>query len=222
MFVEVIADITCPWCFIGLRRFLQAVKQRPRYTPSYVWRPFLLNPDLEEGVIDRNDYLNRVFGSESRVQQFQAAIDSAGASVDIAFDFDAIDFTPSSLPPHRFISYASATICPLVAAEKLYSSYFEKGRNISDHNVLVDIVDELALDSHEADDYLKSDRGRQAVLDESLKIHRLGVNGVPSFVFGKRNVISGAQEPQTLLNMLDFTAVSKKLEENNDERPQWA
>lgn len=220
--MEIIADITCPWCFIGLKRFLKALELRPQYDPTFQWRPFLLNPELEDGLIDRADYLSRVFGSESRVQQFQDAIDAAGVAVGIPFDFTKTNFTPSSLAPHRFITYASAKVCPLTVAERLYTVYFVDGRNIGDVDVLVEEAERLGMDSVKTREYLIGDRGKQAVLDENAKIQRLGVNGVPSFVFGKRNVISGAQEPETLVGMLDFNAVSKRLEENNDERPQWA
>ena len=40
----------------------------------------------------------------------------------------------------------------------------------------------------------------------NARAHRLGVNGVPSFVFDGPMVISGAQEPQILARMLDAAA----------------
>lgn len=222
MLVEIIADITCPWCFIGLKRLQQALAMRPSYDPTFVWRPFLLNPDLLEGAIDRKQYLSRVFGSESRIQQFQEAIDTAGRAVGIPFDFLKADFTPSSLRPHRFILFAARQVCPLIAADTLYSAFFTEGHNIGEVSPLLTLAGRLGLDINAVEEHLTSDRGAQTVLDENAKIHRLGVNGVPSYVFGKRNIISGAQEPQTLVNMLDFNNTAEKLEQNNDERPQWA
>lgn len=221
MFVEIIADITCPWCFIGLKRFQNALKLRPHYSPAFQWRPFLLNPDLQEGAIARQEYLNRVFGSESRVLQFQEAINAAGTAVGIPFDFEKADYTPSSVLPHRFLLYAGRQTCPLAAADTLYTAFFVNGRNIGELSILVQIAEQIGLDPDMTLEYLESDRDHQSVLEENTRVHRLGVNGVPSFVFGKRNIISGAQEPQTLVNMLDFMATAQRLEEKNEESAEW-
>ncbi len=217
MLVEIIADITCPWCFIGLKRLQQALALRPSYGPTFQWRPFLLSPDLHDGSIDRHHYLTRVFGNESRIQQFQSAIDTAGTTVGIPFNFQNANFTPSSINAHRLILYASGHMSSLVVAEILFEAYFVDGRNIGELDTLTSLASTLGLNSDDARAYLESERGKQDVIEENTKIHRLGVNGVPAFVFEKRNIISGAQEPQALVNVLDFIATSERLERGDEE-----
>ncbi len=219
MQIEIIADITCPWCYIGLKRLISAIDMRPNYQTAFTWRPFLLNPDLQDGSVERYYYLSRVFGNESRIQQFQSAVDSAGEATGIPFDFEKIDFTPSSLNAHRLIDFASDQISPVIAAEHLFRSYFIDGEDIGAVDTLVRLGKEIGLNSKRLRAYLVSDRGRQQVLDENVKIHRLGVNGVPAFVFGKRNIMSGAQEPNALLNVLDYIAVSERIEESEGLSP---
>ena len=51
--------------------------------------------------------------------------------------------------------------------------------------------------------YLKSEEDIDFVYDENTRAHRMGVNGVPAFVFNKKMIISGAQEPQILARMID-------------------
>lgn len=213
MLIEIIADITCPWCYIGLKRLQSALALRPAYNPVFLWRPFLLNPELRVGSIGRHHYLTRVFGSESRIQQFQNAVETAGESVGIPFNFLTADFTPSSVNAHRFISYATPRVSPLVLAETLFSAYFVDGRDIGSTDVLVDIGQSLGFRGTDVSVFIDGDRGRQDVLDENAKVHRLGVNGVPAFVFAKRNVVSGAQEPQALVNVLDFIVSAERLEQ---------
>ncbi|MBC8445135.1 MAG: DsbA family oxidoreductase [Rhodospirillaceae bacterium] len=222
MLVEIIADITCPWCFIGLKRLQRALALRPTYNPTFQWRPFLLNPDLHDGSVNRHHYLTRVFGSESRIQQFQNAVDTAGIAVGIAFNFQSADFTPSSINAHRLISYASGQISPLIVAEMLFEAYFVDGKNIGTPEVLISLASALGLAPDDTRVFLESDEGKQAVFDENTKIHRLGVNGVPAFVFGKRNIISGAQEPQALVNVLDFLSTAEQLEQNDEENSHEA
>ncbi len=43
-----------------------------------------------------------------------------------------------------------------------------------------------------------------AAITEDLQSRRIGINGVPFFVFNGRFGLSGAQEPEALLNMLDL------------------
>ena len=64
----------------------------------------------------------------------------------------------------------------------------------------------LQLDRHDLERYLLSDEDLESVTQDNARAHRLGVNGVPSFVFDGPMVISGAQEPQILARMLDAAA----------------
>jgi len=43
-----------------------------------------------------------------------------------------------------------------------------------------------------------------SAMTEDLQSRRIGINGVPFFVFNGRFGLSGAQEPEALLNMLDL------------------
>ena len=51
--------------------------------------------------------------------------------------------------------------------------------------------------------YLESNDNVRLIYDENAHAHRLGINGVPSFAFNDKFVISGAQEPQVLERVLD-------------------
>jgi len=217
MLVEIIADVTCPWCFIGLKRLQNALSIRPMYEPQFQWRPFLLTPGLHEGSINRQEHLSRVFGSESRIHQFHDAVGSAGKGVGIDFNFSQSDLTPSSIKPHRLISYAGERISPLLMARTLFEAFFVDGKDIGEVDILVELAEGLGLAPEVTRDFLESERGKQDVLDENAKIHRLGINGVPAFVFNKRNIISGAQESQALVNLMDFMATAERLENDENE-----
>ena len=41
------------------------------------------------------------------------------------------------------------------------------------------------------------------IYEENARVHRLGINGVPAFVFNDGLAISGAQEPRVLARILD-------------------
>ena len=46
MQVEIWSDVVCPWCYIGKRRFEEALEQfRGRDDVDVVWRSFELDPE---------------------------------------------------------------------------------------------------------------------------------------------------------------------------------
>ena len=203
MKVNVIIDTVCPWCYIGKRRFEQALALRPDLDVKLAWRAFLLNSEMPAGGIARNLYLTRKFGSEARVRRIYGAIEEAGQSVEIKFAFDRIARTPNSVDSHRLIRFAERTGKADAMVETLFIEYFINGRDIGSRPVLLDFGRKLDLDVEGLRNYLDSEEGVRSIYDENSRAHRLGVNGVPSFVFNEKMVISGAQEPQVLASMID-------------------
>ncbi len=203
MDIQVIFDTICPWCYIGKRRIEQALALRPHVQARLQWRPFLLNREIPADGIDRTAYLIRKFGSEARVRRIYGAIAQAGESVDIDFAFERIDRTPNSVDSHRLIKYALAKGCDDGIVEDLYVDYFIHGADIGRRDVLVEIGARIGLNTSEVTNYLDSEDDIDFVYDENTRAHRMGVNGVPAFVFNNCMVISGAQEPQILARMID-------------------
>ena len=198
-----IFDTVCPWCYIGKRRMEQALALRPHVDIDLVWRPFLLNREIPADGIDRTAYLIRKFGSEARVRRIYGAIAQAGESVDIDFAFDRIDRTPNSVDSHRLIRYALLNGANPRIIETLFFEYFIEGLDIGRQDVLQEIGARDGLDGAAIGAYLNSEEDIDFVYDENTRAHRMGVNGVPAFVFNEKMVISGAQEPQILARMID-------------------
>ncbi len=203
MRLDVIFDTVCPWCFIGKRRMKKALALRPDLRIETVWHPFLLNPDMPPGGIDRTAYLIKKFGSETRVRRIYGAIGEAGQSVEIDFAFDRIARTPNSVDSHRLIRFAARSMDPAPLVESLFENYFLAGRDIGRLEVLLDIAQEHGLDPDAVAEFLKSEEEVDAIYEENARAHRLGVNGVPAFAFDGGMVISGAQEPEVLVRVMD-------------------
>ena len=203
MKIDIIFDTVCPWCYIGKRRLEMALSMRPQIKAKPNWRPFLLNPEMPPEGIDRTAYLVKKFGSESRVRRIYGAIGEAGQSVEIDFAFERIDKTPNSVDSHRLVRFAHERGLADEVAEALFVEFFINGRDIGDLRVLTEIGAANGLDAKEVEAYLNTDADVDTIHDENVRAHRLGINGVPSFAFNEKFVISGAQEPQVLVRMLD-------------------
>jgi len=229
MDIGVIYDPACPWCFIGKRRLEKALAMRGlmpasaktrAQTPArrralgqspveIRWLPFLLNPELPPEGIDRTAYLIKKFGSEQRVRRVFGAIGEAGLSVEINFAFERISRTPNTVDAHRLVRFADGRQRAQEAVEALFTGYFLQGQDIGDPAVLLRIGKSLDLPYEELRSYLDSDEDVAGIYEENASAHRLGINGVPSYLFNGHMVISGAQEPKILARVLDVARIGQ-------------
>jgi predicted DsbA family dithiol-disulfide isomerase len=110
---------------------------------------------------------------------------------------------PSTLNSHRLIRWAGATGLQNAVVEALFSAYFEQGRDIGDPAVLEWIAASAGMDADLVRELLSGDADIAEIEKEDAFAHRLGINGVPTFIFANKYLISGAQEPETLLQVID-------------------
>ncbi|MBV8889575.1 MAG: DsbA family oxidoreductase [Alphaproteobacteria bacterium] len=208
MRIDIVADLICPWCFIGKRRLERAVAARSELAVSCSWRVFQLNPDMPADGLPRDLYLRIKYGAGRTAMRVFAAIAEAGRGEGIAFDFDKIRRTPSTLRAHRLVRLAAAEGCADLVVEALFRGYFEDGLDIGDIDVLAMLADAAGLDEMTSRAYLAGDAGAAETRAEEQRVRRLGVNAVPCFIFDHGYAISGAQEPEMFLPLFDLaTAV---------------
>ncbi|HEY5306969.1 MAG TPA: DsbA family oxidoreductase [Casimicrobiaceae bacterium] len=204
--IDVISDVVCPWCYIGQRRLAEALARLPdddaaRRAPIR-WHPFQLNPDLPQGGVPRKAYLEDKFGGPERAAQIYARVSAAGKMVDIPFAFDRIERQPNTRDAHRLINWVQAQGDASDLVERLFHAYFLEGRAIGDHAVLAAIAGEAGLDSAAARMLLDSDAGVEAIAVMDGRAREIGVQGVPFFIFNQHIAVSGAQEPDVLLDAI--------------------
>ena len=205
--IEVVHDLVCPWCFLGLRRLMRTLRRRPDLSYDIAWRPFLLNPDMPRLGMARADYVVRKFGGEERARRLYASIAELGRAEGLQFRFERIRRTPSSVDAHRLVRWAGLYGRGADIVEALFSAHFTDGRDIGDAQVLATVAMECGLDGPAALRFLHSDAEIDSVHAENLRAHRLGINGVPCFVIGGRHAIAGAQEPEVIERLLDVALV---------------
>jgi len=169
---------------------------------SVRWHPFQLNPDLPPQGIPRKAYLHAKFGGAAEIY---ARVKAVGAEVGIAFDFDRIEIQPNTLPAHRLIAWVqdgadAALTSDLV--ERVFQAYFMQGRAIGEPHELAQIASEAGLDPAAARAMLESTENLAAVSAEDREARDVGINGVPFFIFNGSTALSGAHDPETLLQAI--------------------
>jgi predicted DsbA family dithiol-disulfide isomerase len=205
--IEIVHDLVCPWCFLGVRRLIRTLRRRPDILFELTWRPFLLNPDMPRIGMARPDYVVRKFGGEDRARRLYATIAEVGRLEGVPFRFDRIRRTPSSVDAHRLVRYAVRYGRADEMVEALFAAHFTDGRDIGDHDVLAAVATTYGMDPLAVRRFLASDDETEAVHADNLRAHRLGINGVPCFVVEGSHAIAGAQEPEVIERLLDIATV---------------
>ena len=81
-------------------------------------------------------------------------------------------------------------------------AYFIDGRDLTDIDTLVAVAEVEGLDPQRARAHLADPDALRAIDDADLQARRMGVEGVPFFIFNRRYAVSGAQEAQALVEAM--------------------
>ena len=203
--IDVISDVVCPWCYIGKRKLARALelyaKRNPDAEPPLVaWHPYQLNSDLPEAGVDRRDYLERKFGGRSA--EIYARISAVGAEVGIPFAFDKVARQPNTLAAHSLIALAGDAGLQDAMVEALFRAYFIDGRDLTANETLSAIACAAGLAKEGVDACMTSAQARERVKAGDAQARRIGIEGVPFFLFNRRLAVSGAQDPETLVDAM--------------------
>jgi len=201
--IDIVSDVMCPWCYIGKRRLEAALKQRPDLNVEVTWQPFQLDATIPKGGMDRQEYLNRKFGGPEGAKSVYANIVEAGKVENIPFAFDAIPRSPNTIDCHRLIHWSKETGHQDALVERLFEMYFTQGKDVGDHTVLQQAAVDAGMDGEKVKELLASDTDYDTIEQGITSAQRMGVQGVPCFIFNNKYAISGAQPPEAIVELLD-------------------
>ena len=204
IYVDIVSDTICPWCYIGKRRFERALVASGRSDVAISWRPFQLNPDMPVEGMTRDDYVRAKFGGGDRPRQIYQAIAESGREAGIEFHFSRIKRTPNTVLSHRLVHWSAKSEVQDEVVAELFKAYFEEGLDIGDQDTLVECAVRAGIDATLARRYLNGDEGRQEVVASDVYARRLGINGVPCFIVNRKYAVSGAQPPSAFIEVFNL------------------
>ena len=209
MRVEIWSDVVCPWCYIGKRRFENALarvgSRRDVSGVEIVFRPYQLDPTAHQGrsrpVMEA--YAKK-FGGPERAEEILRHVTSVAAGDGIDFHMDRA-LRANTLLAHRLLWFAEQRSADLQIAlkERLLRAYFSDGLNIGDPSVLADCAAEFSLDRDEVVTFLAGDDGRGEVMEQLAFAASNGITAVPTYVFNEQWAVPGAQEIDLFERVLD-------------------
>jgi predicted DsbA family dithiol-disulfide isomerase len=165
------------------------------------WLPFQLNPDLPESGIPREEYVARKFGARGKGVNERVTL--VGRQVGIPFAYEKMKVQPNTLNAHRLMLFAERAGKQDALAEELFRAHFTEGANLTDRDTLADIAGRVGLDRKAAFDYISGDTDREQISRADVEARSAGIGGVPFFIFNRKVGVSGAQDPEMLLDAME-------------------
>ncbi|SDJ51648.1 Predicted dithiol-disulfide isomerase, DsbA family [Frankineae bacterium MT45] len=209
MKVEIWSDIACPWCYVGKRRFEEALTSFDDGGEPVVieWKSFELDPGTVSaspgGDADYADRLARKFGA-SRAQALKMldSMTATAAEVGLDFHFEKA-VAANTFDAHQLVHLGRDRGLQQEVKDRLLRAHFSEGEAVGDREALIRLGVEAGLDADEARSALTDQRYAAAVRADEAEAAELGVSGVPFFVIDRRYGISGAQPAGVFLDALN-------------------
>jgi len=195
MKVEIWSDVMCPFCYIGKRRFEDALQNSGHKDDIEIeWKSFQLNPNMKtDPSVNIDQYLARVKGwSLEQAKEMNAHVTGMAAEAGLTYNFDRA-IVANSFNAHRFTHLAKKYGLGNAAEEQLFKAYFTDGKNTDDIPTLIELGTAIGLDAAEVKQTLESDAFADEVKHDIYEAQQLGISGVPFFVMNRKYGVSGAQ-----------------------------
>lgn len=220
--LDVVADFTCPWSFLGVRRIaraLTAVQGLPA-PPLLRWHGFRL-PRPVAGGSAWQAHLAQRLPAGITVEFAERSLEEAGRDLGIHFDFARIGVVPDTLHAHRLVLAAAAEGRHVEVADAVFRAYFEQGRDIGLEAELIAIARECRLEESVIDRYAlgfpptsplgsplveqrqEQDASVAVVLAEEQRLQSLGVQNVPNLLLNGHVLVPGPAEEAIYVQALD-------------------
>lgn len=205
MKVEVWSDVMCPFCYIGKRKFEQALAKFPaKDKVQLVWKSYQLDPSIS-AADDKNyvKHLQQKKGwGDKQTKDILDNVTQMAAGVGLEYHFEKA-VVANSFKAHRFAHYAGKLGLQDAAEEALFIAHFVAGKDISDNETLAAMGETIGLDKQDVLRFLATEEMTEAVKKDITDAEQIGVTGVPFFVFDRKFAISGAQDESVFLNTLE-------------------
>ncbi|PKO45954.1 MAG: DsbA family oxidoreductase [Betaproteobacteria bacterium HGW-Betaproteobacteria-4] len=207
--IDIVSDLVCPWCYIGLRRLDAAIaevrRERPDFSCEKRWLPFFLNPDTPPEGEPYLPFLEKKFGGPAPVLALFERVRAAGRPWGVDYAFEKIEVRANTLQAHRLIHWAQQRGDAARLVERLFVAQFQRGERIGDVALLAQVAVECGYPGAEVERYLASGADIEEVRTSERCFRAMGISMVPTFIVDGRQVVVGAEDPAVLAAAINKT-----------------
>lgn len=210
MQIKMFSDTICGWCYIGKERLNQALKQLNLSETIVMNLPFQLNPSMPKNGMDRIDYIKSKFGSIENAKPMYDNMIIQGEQEDLKIKLDKIKKTPNTVKSHLLVDFARKQNVENKVITDLFDAYFSKSKDIGDEQVLISIAKKNNLDLDNVRAYLNEEENIIKINKMDHDAKKMGITGVPFYIFNNQSSISGAQSVENLVEAIKKSYGEKK------------
>ncbi|MGC4076400.1 MAG: DsbA family protein [Rubrivivax sp.] len=216
--IDLYAEITCPWCFVGLHRLDKVLQDHFSDVPVDLrHRPVVLLPDAPATGLYIPDLLLSRYGVTDPKVAFARPEAQARAS-GFALDLSRQLWTYPTQAAHALILAAAERGTQHRLAVAITDAYFVDARNIGDVDLLADIAVGHGFDRQEARAVASDPAARKQVDEEVARSAAAGIRSVPHFEFGSGVAISGGRSEDEIVAAIR-EAISRRLDSSPPAPP---
>lgn len=190
--IAVVADIVCPWCYIGKARLDTALAAASDVPVELSWLPFLLNPDMPREGMAQDDFLTMRFGSPEAYRSRSGQVKALAEAEGLVYAPELTTRQPSTIDAHRLILWAAENGAAAAMTQRLMQLYFAEGADLTDAETLVAAAAQVGLDADEVRSRLAGDQDIDTIRDTAAQLQQQGVSGVPATILAGKYLLSGA------------------------------
>ncbi|KAL9933515.1 hypothetical protein V8E36_007691 [Tilletia maclaganii] len=209
----------------------RSAQPNPTFRPEIRFKPFQLDPTLpSDAALDKREHYHRKFG-KARFEQMEPMMQMRGREVGINFAYDGK--LRNTTKSHRLMEKAYETggwEQQLKLINGLFPAYFEKSQDIGDETLLADLALSAGIftSTAQALQFLNSDELLSEVQRGYREAQEKNISGVPHFSITAlrpnetagtsagesnpsfrpflRSQVSGAQDPETFVTLIETMA----------------
>lgn len=202
--IDVWSDIVCPFCYIGKKKLEKAIRELDASDRVKIyWHSFQLDPEMEagKGVPAIQQLIEKKGIAETQLKAMYDQLRQSGEPYGIDFQFEkCISF--NTRDAHRIWQWTKSLNKDSAWKERVMHAYFSEGKDLSSHESLLEIAQEIGLDSTKTTAILESNAFGSQVDEDRYLAQQLNIRGVPFFIINRSAAISGAQDDRVFLQVL--------------------
>jgi predicted DsbA family dithiol-disulfide isomerase len=204
MKVEIWSDVVCPFCYIGKRKFENALGQFAHQGDVQIeWKSFQLNPDFVPvpGESIHASLAKKKGVPEAEGRRMNDYMAQAAKEVGLEYQFDQA-IPANTFLAHQLIHFGAHLGQQGAMKERLFAAYYLEGQDLNSLDTLARLAAEIGLDADAARQALLAGTYANEVRRDEYEAQQIGVRGVPFFVFDDKYAVSGAQPSEVFAEVL--------------------
>lgn len=195
--VEVWSDVVCPFCYIGKRNYEKALSAfANRDDIELEFKNFQLDPNFIQDPANKANIEESLAEKYNKpveeIHRMQQHIVNTAKAAGLEYHMDkAVRF--NTFDAHRLLQKANEKGLGAKLEEALFAGYFTEGKNLGDKENLKKVALEVGLSEQDFHDAMNDEEYAIRVDQDIQEAAKLGITGVPFFVFNRKYAVNGAQ-----------------------------